>query len=341
MTPKARESNPEGLPPCVYAKNGAYWLVKRGKWTRLGPRRPERLAADRRAALIAHARITTPTTGAMADLIDEAMVEILSRVKASSGKQYKTAARQLKEHLVEFEPQQVTTADVAAVKREYRGRPRAGNQALSVLRMVFVYAVENGYCDSNPCIGLPIFAVGKRDRLIEPGEYHAIRAQAPPMLQCFMDLLVTTGQRPRDVLRIRRADLTDDGITFRQQKTGAKLTVAWTPDMRDAVERLKALHSTAGLSLFRTKRGRVPSYQSIYEAWLTACEAAGVADAQLRDLRAVAGTEAQRQGINPQKLLGHTSAATTQRYLRGRETPLVESPFVRQVLDNRKNTREK
>jgi hypothetical protein len=151
MTPKARQSNPEGLPPCVYFKNGAYWLVKRGKWTRLGK--------DRRAALIAHARITTPTTGAMADLIDEAMTEILSRVKASSGKQYKTAARQLKEHLVEFEPQQVTTADVAAVKREYRGRPRAGNQALSVLRMVFVYAVENGYCDSNPCIGLPIFAV--------------------------------------------------------------------------------------------------------------------------------------------------------------------------------------
>lgn len=34
------------------------------------------------------------------------------------------------------------------------------------------------------------------------------------------------------------------------------------------------------------------------------------------DLRAVSGTEAERQGINPQDLLAHASPATTRSYLR-------------------------
>jgi integrase len=324
MTPKARQSNPEQLPPCVYWKNGAYYLVKRGKWTRLGK--------DRRTALMAHARLTSPaTSGPMADLIDEAMVEILGRVKKSSGKQYKVAAKQLKELLVEFEPQQVTTADVAAVKREYRGRPRAGNQALNVLRMVFVYACENGHCTSNPCIGLPIFKVGKRDRLIEWGEYHAIHAAAPPVLQVYIELLVATGQRPCDVVSIRRVDLRDGGIYFKQRKTGAKVLVK-SAAVSDAVDHAKSLYAAASLTLFRT------SGPALYELWRTACAAAGVLDAQLRDLRALAATEAERQGLDPQKLLGHTTAATTTRYLRGRETPVVEGPFIRQVLDTSKKT---
>ncbi len=333
MSPKPRASNPEGLPPCVYWKNGAYWLVKRRKWTRL--------AKDKRTALMTYARLTAPSTGAMSKLIDEAMVEILHRVKASSGRQYKTAAKQLKEQLADFDdPTTITMADVAAVKRNYRGHPRAGNQALSVLRMVFIYAVENGYCSHNPCIGLPLYAVDKRDRLIQWGEFHAIRAHAPPMLQCFMDLLVTTGQRPNDVLQIKRSDLTDDGIFFRQGKTGAKLLVKWTPDMSAAVERAKTLPGVASLNLFRTRRGAVPSYQSVYEAWLAACAAAGVTDAQLRDLRALAGTEARRQGKNPRALLGHTSETMTARYLRDRETPEVEAPFIRHPIDSAKKHRE-
>jgi integrase len=151
------------------------------------------------------------------------------------------------------------------------------------------------------------------------------------MLQCFMDLLVTTGQRPNDVLHIKRTDLTDKGIFFKQGKTGAKLTVKWTPDMNKAVERAKSLPGVASLNLFRNRRGAVPSYQSVFEAWQKACAAAGVEDAQLRDLRALAGTEAKRQGKNPQALLAHASEHMTKRYLRDRETPEVEAPTIRRT----------
>jgi integrase len=60
-----------------------------------------------------------------------------------------------------------------------------------------------------------------------------------------------------------------------------------------------------------------------------ALAAAGVEDGHLHDGRAFSATEAKRQGLDPQKLLGHTDAATTRIYLRGREIEVVTGPQLR------------
>jgi integrase len=65
-----------------------------------------------------------------------------------------------------------------------------------------------------------------------------------------------------------------------------------------------------------------------------ACEAAGVEDVQMRDLRAVAATEAKKQGKDPRALLGHTTDQQTQRYLRDKEEPLVEGPSFGRLIDS-------
>ena len=50
--------------------------------------------------------------------------------------------------------------------------------------------------------------------------------------------------------------------------------------------------------------------------------------AQKTDLRAMSATEAKRQGLDPQLLLGHTDARTTRIYLRSRDVPVVRGPKV-------------
>jgi integrase len=151
-----------------------------------------------------------------------------------------------------------------------------------------------------------------------------------------MELLVGSGQRPIDVLKLRRPDLLpDQGIRFQQQKTGAKLIVKWTPEMRAAIDRLLAGKVVAFDGyLFRTRRGTPMAYKTMYDMWVRACEAAGIKDADLRDLRALSGTEAKRQGMNPTALLGHKSASMTERYLRDKETPIVEGPRIRRLIDS-------
>jgi hypothetical protein len=49
-------------------------------------------------------------------------------------------------------------------------------------------------------------------------------------------------------------------------------------------------------------------------------------DGHIHDGRAFSATEAKRQGLDPQKLLNHTDAATVRIYLRGREIEVVTGP---------------
>jgi integrase len=304
------------LPAGVYHRHGAYYLVRRGKWTRLSD--------NLRDALTAYAATIDAPKGSMPELIETALDAVCGRVAKSTAKQYRVAATKLSRAFYEF-------------KASLIGTPNMANRCLSLLRQVFDYAVEQQLVDENPAVGLKGFREAKRKRLITREEFDAIREQAAPRLQVIMDLCRLTGQRIGDVLAIRRANLTDSGIRFEQQKTGSKLTVAWSPELKDAVDRAKKLHQNiVALTLLHNRRGKAPDYRSVKLQWDSACTAAGVKDAHLHDLRALAATEAKRQGLNATALLGHSGAAQTVRYLRDKEEPVVEGPSFGQSIDSSK-----
>ena len=119
---------------------------------------------------------------------------------------------------------------------------------------------------------------------------------------------------------------------FEQRKTGARLTVRWSPELRAVVERAKGLHGNVrALTLLHARRGKAVDYRTTRDQWERACEAAGVTDAHLHDLRAYALTRAKQQGLDATALAGHTSAAMTRRYLRDREIPLVDGPSIGRI----------
>lgn len=313
------------LPPCVYLRHGAYWLVRGGKWLRLGSTLAE--------AMSAYGAAHQPGRhGSMPKLIADAMAEILPRVKPSTRKQYELAAKVLRQAFADFGVQQVTPADVAEFRADWASKPNMGNRHLSVLRSVFDWALERRLVSSNPCVGIKRHAERKRTRLISEAELAAIYAQAGERLQIIIDLAAGTGQRINDVLRIRRSDITDDGIRFAQQKTGARLVVRWTPRLREAVRRATALQGPVpALTLLKNRKGKAPDYKTIQAQWNEACAAAGVADAHLHDLRAMAATAARAQGLDAQQLLGHRTESNTVRYLRDRSDVLVDGPSIGQL----------
>jgi integrase len=312
------------LPACVYHRHGAYWLVKKGKWTRL--------SADLADALAEYARLIAQPTGGMAAMIDELMPVILRGKKPATVKQYQVAARRLREILAEFSPDQVRPVHVAQIQTSFEATPSVANRTVTVLRLLCDRALKLGYVESNPCIGLVPLRVAARDRLLTPAEFAAIYAKAGDRLRVIMDLCYLTGQRIGDVLAIRRADLTDEGIAFKQEKTGKRLIVAWTPELRRAVESAKNLtRNVTPLTLFYAKGGKTPGYKIIWRQWKTACKLANVANANIHDLRALSGTDADRQGIDAQALLGHTDPKMTRRYLRDRSAKVVSGP---RVLDS-------
>lgn len=314
------------LPPCVYFRNEAYYFVKGGKWTRIGKTLKE--------ALNRYAGLYEAKAGTVPALIVEAMPSIKAGVytgkpiKANTVKQYEVAARKLAKHFAEYDPQEVTQATVnEMLRKHYLGRPNMGNRVLSLLRGVFQYALDMNYVTANPCVGVRRNKEKKRDRLISIDELAAIYQQAGPRLRVIIGLLLLTGQRVGDVLAIRRADLTDEGIAFRQQKTGAKVVVGWNEELRDVVQRAKALNGNVrALTLLHNRKGKTPDYRTVRQQWDLACERARVTDAHLHDLRAMSATWTKREGKNPTALLGHTTVIQTDRYLRDREATVAEGP---------------
>ena len=63
------------LPPCVYQKHGAYWLVRAGKWHRLG--------TDLSLSLAEYGRRISAPKGGMADLIEEAAIDLVDDAQVS------------------------------------------------------------------------------------------------------------------------------------------------------------------------------------------------------------------------------------------------------------------
>jgi integrase len=314
-------------PPCFYAKHGAFYLVRANKWTHLG--------TDLAGALTEYGRrMSTPKLGGMPKAIQDFYDALPADLAASTKTQYRHAAEILKRKLAEFEPNQVKGKTVAGIKQSMAKTPNMANRVLSFLRQVFADLVENQVIDSNPCVGIERLPEAKRNRLITDAEWSAIHAAADPRLQVIMELQFLTAQRISDVLSIRRSQLTETGIEFEQQKTGNRLVVKWTPDMRACVERAKALSADRpALTLLRGRYGGAPDYRSVALQWKNACTAAKVVGARLNDGRAMSATEADRQGKKAGAVLGHTSEGNTKRYLRGRKTLEAEGPSFRQGLD--------
>jgi integrase len=314
------------LPQCVYIRRGKYYFVKEGKWKPIGKTHKE--------AMRNYGILYEGEPGSMAELIAKALPVISKGKKPNTANQYRHAAKKLSKILAEFRVEDVQQKHVAGMKLQLESTPNMANRCLSVLRLVFDFAVENQLIASNPAIGVRRHEEKKRKRLLTWEELEAIYAAAGPRLKAIIDLAIRTGQRIGDVLKIRRADLLDNGIRFEQQKTGAKIIVAWTPELEEVVKRAKTLHQNIrAFTLLHNRRGKPPDYRTVRWQWDKACEVAKVSDAHLHDLRAMSATWAKRQGLNATPLLGHASALQTVRYLRDRDATVVDGPSFGQSKD--------
>ena len=313
------------LPACVYRKHGAYWLVKAGKWTRLGKELDDALAA--------YARIMETPKDSVAHWLDRLLEDIDGRVSPSTREHYKICAGQLRSIFAEFGIAQVEPRHVAQMMDQYRHQPSKANWLRSTLKSAFDLAIRAGGAQANPVTSIRRAKEEKRTRYITDREFLAIREQSNANMRCIIDLCFLTAQRIGDVLAIKLSDLTESGILVRQQKTGKPLLIQWSPALRKAVAEARALQPERKVVrldgsgyLLGKRNGRMRGYHSIREQWRLACAKAGVQDARLHDLRAKSLTDADRQGLNAQNLAGHSSEAMTARYLRDRTPMVVAGP---------------
>jgi integrase len=320
------------LLPRMYWKNGAYWHVRRNRWQRLG--------ATYANALRRYSELETPCSTGWADLVELTYRDIASdhaagKLKANTVDQYDRLQARLIAGFRELEPHEITQKHVRAFLEYHRNTPNVRNRMLTVLRKIFEKGANLDACDFNPAHGVPRLEERKRKRLLELGEFFAIRSQANAHTALIMDMCYLTAQRIGDVLAIEHSQIKPDGIYFVQQKTGKRLVVATTPELEATVRSAKALRRVMCRYLFHPRGKATPyAYRSIKDNFDRAAQAAGVADCTLHDIRAMALTHIDAAGGDATALAGHHSRATTERYIRDRRTTQAKGPSLRYLIDS-------
>lgn len=178
----------------------------------------------------------------------------------------------------------------------------------------------------------------KRKRLDEAA-FWAIYAQAPGYLQRAMALALVTGQRRGDLLRMKFSDIRDGVLYWEQEKTKWK---GGMPVEGFLAEVIAACRATGAVSEYlihhatdigRARAGQKIKLNRITQKFAQIRDATGLFDGwedgtrpTFHEIRSLAGRLADAAGHDPQKLLGHLSRATTDRYLnrRGSEYIRVE-----------------
>ncbi len=110
----------------------------------------------------------------------------------------------------------MTRRDIYVLLDQMSGTPVAANQMLAVLRTLLEFGVPRGYRGDNPAIGI------KRLKVEDSGHtpwsdagYRYVMEYAPEYLRRMAFLGRVTGQRVSDLVKMRPADLADDGINVR------------------------------------------------------------------------------------------------------------------------------
>ena len=173
-------------------------------------------------------------------------------------------------------------------------------------------------------------------RYVTDEEFNAVRDQAHPLMQDFMDLLYFTGQRPADVRGILWADVHADHLVVFPGKTaratGAGMRIDLVGPLKRVIGRIKG-RGVRGLGTVLV----APDGQPLKEfGWARsefdrARKAAGVSF-ELRHIRPKSATDIEDTGSikDAQKLLGHATEQMTAHYIRQHAGSRV-SPVTKQV----------
>ena len=290
------------LPARMYFRRGRYY------WGRDNVA----LGADKRVALHRYVELETggATPGTFADAVKLYREQELRRKATKTQEEYD---RQLNVLCVAFGHVPLANITPAHV-RQYmrtRGRPISATREKALLSAVFNFARGEGLTNAaNPCAGVR-GTKAQRERYVTHEELSAVLDRADPTLAGFLELCYMTGQRPSDVLRMRRQDLQNGHLLVAQRKTGAKIRIAVVGTLAAVLTRL-AEGPVASVWLVHDRHGQrftlsamQRRFSKLSPGW------------QIRDLRAKAASDADTSK-HAQALLGHSAATTTDGYIRKR-----------------------
>lgn len=338
---RPRDTENRDLPPGVYRRKrlrksgkiwvGYYYCNSEGKEIPLGTD----LAQARIKWADLEAKDIPIDLRTMKAIFDRYVRDIIPKKGERTQKDNLAELRQLRP-VFDSAPIDAITPAMIAGYRDARGAKVRANREIATLSHVFNIAREWGLTSKeNPCQGVRKNKEAPRDFYANDAVWEAVYRKADPGLKDAMDLAYLTGQRPADVLVMRKDDVEGNFLVVQQNKTQKRLRILLSEHGIDnslgallkQIEARNAAHSSPYWIISST--GRRMTAPMLRRRWDEARERAQsiaieagdqalaekIAQFQFRDIRPKAASEI-KDVKDASLLLGHTEGDITERVYR-------------------------
>lgn len=213
----------------------------------------------------------------------------------------------------------ITSEDVLALHGGLSITPVTANHVRALISKAMNLAISWGLRRSgNPCQGVKRYRIRQRERVLTPQElarlYVALPVHGP--IRDLVLLLLLTGCRLSEILHARRdwVDVQRKLLLLPDSKVGQRRIA-----LPDAALDIIAAMPEQQAWLIPGKR-RDTHMEKPYAAWYKILKSADLEGLRFHDLRHTAGSLGHMAGLTQRQIadmLGHSSMATTERYLHG------------------------
>jgi len=228
---------------------------------------------------------------------------------------------------------------VFALRDKHAATPRKANYLLQILRLLFAYALDRPATFGvtvNPAARPKSLKGGGGHRPWEEREIAAFRARWPvgTWERTAFELMLNTGQRGGDVVKMTRSHLAGGSVRVLQSKTGARVEIRISRDLAEALTPWLAGHphlavlGKVGVDRFRHRMAE-------------AFKAVGLPDVTTHGLRYTAATRLRELGLDWEEIgaiTGHQTAEMARKYTRQRRTASVAIGLLDRATGNGSGT---
>ncbi len=210
--------------------------------------------------------------------------------------------------------------------------PAAANNLLRMIRRLMRFAIEEEWRRDDPTAGIRSIRTGSKGfHTWTEEEISTFEKQWPAGTRgrLAFSLLLYTGQRRGDVIRMGRQHIRDGKLRVKQQKTGALLTIPIHPELQNALDQCRSDH----LTFLTTARGE-PFTAAGFGNWFRkACDAAGLPKGcSAHGLRKAACRRLAEAGCSANTIAsisGHTTLKEVSRYTKAADQELLAEAAIR------------